>query len=180
MAFPAALAGVGMGASALGGVTGAIGSLFQGQAQANMYNYQAGVAQVNAQIAKQDATYATQGGEVEAQQSGMRTRAEVGATRAGFGAGNLAISSGSPSKVIASETEIGQQNEALIRANAAKRAYGFEVGAAGDIAQAGAYRAAAKTSLAAGDIGAVSSIIGGAGQVSSKWLQAQQAGIFNG
>jgi hypothetical protein len=63
----------------------------------------------------------------------------------------------------------------VIRANAAKKAYGFEVGAAEDVAQAGAYTVAGETSVTAGDIGAVSSVLGAAGSVSSKWLQASQA-----
>jgi hypothetical protein len=169
------MAGVGIGASAAGAGVGAIGSLFQGQAQSAMYNYQAGVAQVNATVAKQDATYATQAGEVEAQNSGMRTRAEVGSTRAGMAAGNVDITSGSGARVITSETEIGQQNEATIRANAAKRAYGFDVKAAADTAQAGAYDVAASTSKTSGIIGAVSSVIGGAGNVAAKWAQYGQS-----
>jgi hypothetical protein len=170
MASPLAL--VGIGASAVGGVTSAIGNMMSGQAQANMYNYQAGVAQANAEVKKQDAAYALEAGEVTAQQSGMRTRAEVGATKVGFAAGNVA--GASTDRVLTSETEIGAENQALIRANAAKRAYGFEVGASADIAQAGADRVAASTSKTAGDIGAVSSLVGAAGQVSSKWLQYKQ------
>jgi hypothetical protein len=169
------MAGVGIGASAAGAGIGAIGSLFQGSAQSNMYKYQAGVAQVNATVAKQDAQYATQAGEVEAQNSGMRTRAEVGSTRAGMAAGNVDITSGSGARVIASETEIGQQNEATIRANAAKRAYGFDVKAAADTAQAGAYDVAASTSQTSGVLGAVSSVIGGAGNVAAKWAQYGQS-----
>ena len=175
MADPVSLAVIGMGAAAAGGGVSALGSLFSGQAQKNMYNYQAGVARANAVVAKQDAAYALASGEVEAQQSGMKTRFQEGATKVGIAAGNIDTSTGSAGKVIASETEIGQENEAVIRANAAKKAYGFEVGAAEDVAQAGAYTVAGETSVTAGDIGAVSSVLGAAGNVSSKWLQASQA-----
>ena len=175
MADPVTLAAIGIGSAAAGGLTSAIGSLFSGQAQSNMYKYQAGVATANAAIAKQDAAYAIASGEVEAQQSGMKTRFQEGATKVGIAAGNIDTSTGSAGKVIASETEIGQENEAVIRANAAKKAYGFEVGAAEDVAQAGAYTVAGETSVTAGDIGAVSSVLGAAGNVSSKWLQASQA-----
>ena len=175
MAFPAVLAGVGMGAGALGGVTSAIGNLFSGQAQSNMYNYQAGVALANAKVAKQDAAYATASGEVEAQQAGMRGRFQQGATKVGIASGNIDTSTGSGSQVLKSETEVTQENEGVIRANAAKRAYGFEVGAAEDVAQSSAYKVAGETSVTAGDIGAVSSILGAAGNVSSKWLQAGQS-----
>ena len=175
MAFPAILAGVGMGAGALGGITSAIGNLFSGQAQKKMYDYQAGVALANAKVAKQDAQYALDSGEVEAQQAGMRGRFQQGATKVGIASGNIDTSTGSGGKVLASETEVTQENEGVIRANAAKRAYGFEVGAAEDVAQSSADIAAGKTSVTAGDIGATSSILGAAGSVSSKWLQASQA-----
>jgi hypothetical protein len=175
MADPVTLTALGVSAATTiaGGVAGAAGASYKSQAEANMYNYQAGVAKANAQIAKQDATYALASGQVEAEQSGMRTAAEVGATRVGYAAGN--ISGGSPNKVIASEKEIGAQQSGIIQANAAKRAYGFEVGAAGDVAQAGAFESAAETSRVAGDVAVTSSILGTVGSVSSKWLQAKNA-----
>src|ERR1700734_3029852 len=111
MADPVSLAAVGIGATAAGGITGAIGSIFHGKAQSAMYNSQAGVAQVNSTLATQDANYALATGEVEAQQQGMKTAAEVGTTRAGFGASNIDVNTGSHSQVTASETAIGQENE---------------------------------------------------------------------
>lgn len=170
MADPVTLMAVtGMAATAGGAVVGALGSEAKGQSEAQMYNYQAGVAKVNAQIAKQDANYTLAAGGVQQEQAGMRERAVIGETRAGFGASNIA--GGSKNAVIKSEIEVGQQNQGIIAANAAKRAYGYEVSAAGDIATAGADQFAAKTSKTAGDISAVSSILGGVGSVSSKWLQ---------
>lgn len=167
MASPLALAGIGAGAA--GSVIGALGKLGQGQSEAQMYNYQAGVAAVNAQIAKQDANYTLDAGGVQQQQAGMRERATIGATRAGFGASNVA--GASKNAVVSSEIEVGQQNQGIIAANAAKRAYGFEVGAASDTATAGALDFSASNAKTAGDIGAVSSILGGVSSVSSKWLQ---------
>lgn len=169
MADPVTLAAIGMGASAGGSAISALGSIGKGSAEASMYNYQAGVARVNAQIAKQDANYTLEAGGVQSQQAGMRERATIGATRAGFGASNVA--GGSKNAVISSEIEVGQQNQGIIAANSAKRAYGFEVGAASDTATAGALDFSASNAKTAGDIGAVSSILGGVSSVSSKWLQ---------
>ena len=168
MADPVSLAVIGMGAGAAGGGVSALGSLFSGQAQSNMYKYQAGVAQVNATLAKQDADYAEAAGQEESQASGMKTRFQIGQTKAAFGASNVA--GPSQNRVVSSEIAVGQENEALIQANAAKRAYGFNVKAAQDTAQAGAYDVAASTSETAGELGAVSSVIGAAGNVASKWL----------
>ena len=174
MADPISIAAiVGAGASVAGAGVSAYGNLAKGQADSSMYQYQAGVAQVNAKIAQQDANYALQSGEVQGQQAGMRERQVLGATRAGFGASN--VEGASKNAVISSEIQVGQQNQGIIAANAAKRAYGFEVGAASDTAQAGALGVAADTSKTAGDIGAVSSILGGVSSVSSKWMQAYPA-----
>ena len=177
MADPVSLTllAVGAGSAIAGGITSAAGSEYSGKAAAGMYNYQAGVADVNATLAKQDAVYAQSAGEVEAQQSGMKTRTQVGQTRADFAAGNINAGTGTAGKVIASETEIGQFEQAQIRQDAAYRAYGFNVRGAEDVAQAGAYKTAAATSLTSGNIGAVSSILGGVGSVSSKWTQAGQS-----
>jgi hypothetical protein len=172
MAFAAPLA---IGASVAGGAVGAFGSLMSGQAQSAMYNYQGGVAQVNATLANQDATYAESVGGVEEVNAGLKGRQQFGATRAGIGAGNVSTTTGSGGDVLKSETEITQQNEATIASNTAKRAYGFQVKAAEDTAQGTAYDAAASTSETSGDIGAISSVIGGAGSVSSKWMQYGQS-----
>jgi hypothetical protein len=169
MADPVTLTAITIGATAAGAGVGALGKLGQGQSEAQMYNYQAGVARVNAQIAKQDANYTVAAGGVQQEQAGMRERANIGATRAGFGASNVA--GGSKNAVVSSEIEVGQQNQGIVAANAAKRAYGFEVGAASDTATAGALDFSATNAKTAGDIGAVSSILGGVSSVSSKWLQ---------
>lgn len=179
MADPFSLAAISIGSSALGGATGAVGSIMGGNSQASMYQYQAGIAQMNAQIAKQNASYATAAGEVTAQQSGMKTSQEIGAIKAGQGAGGLAVGSGTNARVVDSQLQVGQEDQALIRSNVAKQAYGYEVTAAQDTAQAQLDTQAASNSKTAGYIGAFSSLLGSAGSVSSKWLQASNAGVFN-
>lgn len=176
MAAPVAVAGIGM--TALGGITQAFGAEQQGAAQAAMYNYQAGIAQMNAQIAKQNADYETALGEVQAQQQGMKTRAEIGETRAAQGAGGLDVNTGSNLAVRASEAELGAQDQAMIRSNAARRAYGQMVEAAQDTAQSNVDMMAASNAKQAADINAFSSILGAGSSVSSKWMQASSLGLF--
>ena len=174
MAAPG-MAALGIASSVAGGITGAIGAETTAGAQSNMYDYQAGVAKVNAAVATQDAAYARDAGGVQSQEAGLKGRAEQGSTRAGIAAGNVDINQGSGARVLKSETEITQQNEAVITGNAAKRAYSFDVKAAGDTATAGADYAASTTSLESGDINATASIIGSAGSVASKWGQFGQS-----
>lgn len=192
MADPVTMAGVGIGGSILQGFIGAEGAETQAQAQADAanfkaatYQYQAGVAQQNAQLAKQNANYALYSGEVQAQEMGLKVRAQIGSTKATQGAGGLDVNTGSNAAVRASEKEIGDQNVAIIRSNAAKVAYGYEVQAFQDDQQAAwdmtgsqFETKAAAYAKKAGDISAVSSIIGGVTGAASKFSSAKSAGIF--
>lgn len=179
MADPLTLTAVSLATTAMSGAVSAYGAYSGGQSQAAMYQYQAQVAAANKQIADQNAAYAKEAGEVSAQQSGMKSRFERGEIIARQGAGGLALGSGSQGRVVTSQLSVGQQDQALIRANAAKQAYGYEVQGMQATAQGALDTAAASNARTAGDIGAFGSILGTAGSVSSKWLQASQAGVFS-
>lgn len=152
----------------------AMGAVQQGQSQAAMYNYQSGVAQMNQQIMKQNADYAVAAGEVTAQEKGMETRFKVGETIAQQGAGGLAVGSGSNARVVSSELAIGQQDQALIRSNAMRQAYGYEVEAAKFGAESTMDQYAAANAKTAGYTKAFGSLLSGAAGVSSKWQQLSQ------
>lgn len=177
---PANLAMSSMGASGGGGILSGIGSFMSGQSQAKAYEYQAGVAKINEQIAKQNADYAFAAGEVEAQEAGMKTRAQVGETIAQQGAGGLAIGSGSNARVVQSEKEIGAENVGIIRSNAAKRAYGYQVEAVGEEAKSQLLTSAATSAKTSSFISGLTSFIGAGGSVADKWMKASQVGIFGG
>jgi len=171
------MAGVGLGATALGGVTSAVGNWFGGESQGAMYDYRAGIALMNKQIAEQNANYAINAGEIKAEQAGMKARYEIGQQIAGGGASGLDVRSGSKAAVTAGMYKVAQQDLGIIRTNAAKEAYGYEVEAASDQAESELDKYAAKTSRTSGQIAAIGSLLGAAGSVSSKWIGAGQAGI---
>ena len=175
MAAPVAL-----GMAAAGAMVNAYGNYQAGQASAAEYNYKAGVSAVNQQIAQQNANYARYAGEVEAQTQGMKVREQIAQTRAEQGAGGLDISSGSPAAVQTAEYKIGQQDIAVVRSNAAKRAYGYEVEAYQYGTQSTLDKYAAAQSKTAGTIAAIGSLLGGASSVSSKWTEGQKSGVFTG
>lgn len=177
---PVTLTAISVGATVAGGATGALGSLISGDANQKMYQYQAAVAKMNQQIAKQNAGFALATGEVQAQQMGMKTRAVIGQTKADQGASGLDVNSGSTTKVRESEAEVGAEDAATIRSNAARKAYGYEVTAAQDEAQGKLDIMAGENAKTSGEIGAFSSILGAVGSVSSKWLTGTQQGIFGG
>jgi hypothetical protein len=178
MAAP--VAAVGIGAAIAGSAVSAFGAYQQGQAGAAEYNYKAGIAAVNQQIAEQNANYATYAGEVQAQQQGIKTSQEIATTKAEQGAGGLDVSSGSNVRVRQAEYDVGQENIGLIRSNAAKRAYGYEVEAYQYGAQVSLDKYAASESKIAGTTAAIGSLLGGASSVSSKWTDASKSGVFTG
>jgi alkanesulfonate monooxygenase SsuD/methylene tetrahydromethanopterin reductase-like flavin-dependent oxidoreductase (luciferase family) len=175
MAAPLAI--VGIGAAAAGAVTGAFGSYESGQAQKAAYTYQAGVASINAQIARQNADYAIAAGETAAQQQAMKVRATIGSTRAAQGASGIDVNTGTSVDVRASEADIGSEDIAITRNEALRKAYGYQVEGMQYETQSTLDKYAATNAAFAGDIGAVTSILGGASSVSTKWQQASQAGI---
>lgn len=179
MAEPQNIANLSMGMSGAGGLLGATGNIFGGVSQSNMYQYQAGIAQLNAKIAKENESYALVAGEREAGRSGMATRFKVGETRARFGAGNLAVSSGSPKDVTDSIGSIGGMDAATIRNNAARVAYGYATEAVSEESKASAYGRASTDALVSGFLKGTGSLISGSTSVSSKWLQGNQAGIWS-
>ncbi len=175
MADPFTWAAVGMGASALGGVVGAVGAEQKGAADQAMYGYQSSVARMNAQIALQNAAYTQRAGGSAAYQSGLKTAATVGVQKANQGASGVDVNSGSPFGIRQTTTELGQLDQNLIRTNYAKKAYGFEVESATKTAEAGADVIAGQQASKAADIAALGSILGGVSSVSSKWLQASSS-----
>ncbi len=178
MTSPQTLSGVGIFSSLFGGLTQAMGAKQLGAAQAQMYNYQAGVAETNRQIAEQNRVYALQAGEITAEQYGIKAAQTEGQIKAAQGASNIDVNVGSTVAVQAGQRKVAAMDLDQIRQNAARVAYGYETEAVQAQAQAGLYGMAAKTAVLAGDISATSSLVSTAGSVSDKWLQAQQYGIL--
>ena len=174
----ALLGEVSMGATFLGGVTSAIASFAGGEAQKQMYDYQAGVAKLNAEISRQNETYATQVGEIQATQAGLQGAQRMGKIRAAQGASGLDVNSGSNKQVQDSQVEITKFDAAAIRSNAARTAYTYANQAVGFGAQANMDTVAGKNARMAGLIGVGSSLVGAAASVSSEWLRGNQLGMW--
>lgn len=236
MASPTGLLGlVGIGASIAGGATQAkaaqnaakgqmiqiqgqmmqaFGQAFGMDVQAQQYDYQAqidkyqaGVAEVNKRISEQNAAYSRDVGEVEAQAAGMKAAADRNEMLVTQGASGLDVNVGSSARVRESMIELGAHDQAVIRASAAKKAYGYEVEATMNEAQADVYRYTAsmnevqadETRQAAqytrttattigqqamgvaqegGNLGVTGSLVNTVGSVASKWISGTQSGIF--
>ena len=171
------VAGVGMVSSGVGSLLSYFGAKQEGTATQAMYNYQAGIAQLNQKIALQNRDYSLATGEQQAAQEGMKQRAIAGRTKAVQGASGIDVGSGSSVDVQTSEAKIAGMDLATIRNNAARKAYGYTVEAAQDTAQAGLYTMAGVNAKQAADIKATGSLISGVTGVADKWLQASSMGL---
>lgn len=174
MAFALPIA---MIATAAGAGLSAVGQLQQGAAQSAMYSYQAGVARANAMIAERNAQWATLEGVRREEISGQKTAFQRSEAIAQQGASNLDVNRGSAKQVQESITQVGRQQEDIIGSDAVRRAYGYRVEEAQDVAQAGAFSSASKTARTASYLAAGGSVLGGIESVSSKWMWASAMGV---
>lgn len=175
-----AIGAIGLGTSLAGGALSAFGAVSGGEANAKAYNYRAGMSRVNAAINMQNSDYALAAGETKARQYGMAAAQNMGKIKAGQAASGIDITSGTPKEVQESQQLITKIDNAQIRENAGRTAYGHRVQANNDLLQAGLDDMSASNSRRAGRISAIGSIIGTASSVSSKWLQGKQVGLWGG
>lgn len=179
---PGQSAGVGMGAKAGGSILSAIGALNEGTAGAAAYTYKAGMAQINKSLALGNADYARKVGEFQATESGLKSRFQQGKILSGQSASGFDVNApgSSAESVRDSQQKIAQIDQGVIRANAARTAYGFDVEAAKDESESAMDLAAAKNVKSASYLTAATSILGGVSSVADKWSQASQYGLYGG
>lgn len=177
MAAP--IAAIGLGATIAGGITSAAGASLSSASQQQMYNYQAGVAQINAQISLQNRDYAVQQGEQQAATYGLQAKQRMGEITVAQASSGLDINSGSAVKVREGQEQMTNRDLTLIRSNAAKVAYDYDVQSVQFENQAQLYQMAGTNANQAGQISATASILGTASSVASKWTSAGYAGLFS-
>ena len=165
----AALPAIAIGSQIGGSLLNAFGSYQSGQAGKATANYQAQVAQNNAAIAAQEARMIEQAGFAKEANVNMKSRAQGGAITAGFAGQGVDVNSGSAAAVRTAQAQLGSLDALTTRSNTAREVYGKEVEQTSDIAQAQLDTAKGKQAETAGDIGAFSSLIGGAGSVAGQY-----------
>ncbi len=173
MAFLAPLA---IPLAVAGGVVGAMGAIQSSQAAASAAKYNAAVAEQNAAIQKRNASMAIQAGEQRVAMEGLKTKAKVGGIMATQGAQGVDVMSGSALDVRSSAADLGELDALTVRSNAVKEAYGYEVNAMNDKAQAALDRKQASASLASGWYGAAGSLLGAASSAGSQFAKWQATG----
>jgi len=172
----ASIAGTGM--QVLGAFRGSQVSKFEAKANAASARYSAAVAANNAIIAQRNAELSAAEGNAEAAQKQLETRAKAGAIKASQAASGVDVNYGSAVDVRSSAAATGQLSAINIRANAARKAYGYQQEARDYTAQSKLYEAQAKNAKIAGDIEASSTLLGGlssAGQGFGDYLDRRSA-----
>lgn len=150
----------------------ALGSISQSRASAASAGYNAKVAAQNAELQIQNAQFAGAEGEQNLAAQGAKNKAALAATLANQGASGVDVNTGSAVDVRESEAKLGMLNALTIRSNAAKQAYGFQVGAASERGQAALGRAQQKSDTTGGYISAGANVLSGLGSAArySTWL----------
>lgn len=162
MSFASALAGTAMGASA-------IGSVIQGEGEAQSADYMSQVAANNEKIARNNANMALEQGTQAQEQAELQTGQQMGMLRTRFAASGVTQDSGSALNVKSSAAEMGELNAENIGYNANVQAWN-------DMNQASAYGAQSQLYQSQASYDMMGSIRGGASNVSSKWLSWQTEG----
>lgn len=178
MADPATMLGVSTATSIGSSIIGGIGAGQTASANAAAYRYKAGLALMNQKINKQNAAWAREAGDINAEISGVKSRQEIGGTKARQGATGLDVNTGSAAQVREDQGAVAKFEQGMIRYDASKTAYGYEVKAATDEAESRMMEAAARSSEKAGRLGIISSILGGATSVAGKWFDASRSGVI--
>ena len=168
---------LGLGGSLLGAGIGAMGAYESGQATSAAAAYQAQVALNNAAIARKNAELAMQSGEEKVGIQGLKTRAAVGAEKAGQAASGVDVNKGSFVSARAGTAELGALDALTIRSNAAKQAYGQEVAATSETAQAGLETFESQQAKDAGLVSALGTAIGGVGSAGLNYAKMSNAGF---
>lgn len=166
MAASAAIGLIGTGISAAGAYE-------KGQATGAAADYQAQVARNNAQIAAENVNMTEASGAARETIQGMKTRAAVGETKAAQGSSGVDVNSGSGVDVRAAEAKLGALDALTIRSNTAREAYGYQVKATSETAQAGLLAMQGSQARTAGGIDALGTFLNGAASVGGKFAGMQ-------
>lgn len=173
----AAVAPLMIASTVAGGITSGIGAESSASAQAAALNYQAQVAQNNAKITRQNADWDLQSGDIAAANQSLRTAQVVGQTKADQAASGVDVNTGSFVKARAGEAETGMLDAMTIRSDAAKKAYADEVQANSQTAQSQLDTMGAASAEKAGNIGAMTSLLGAASSAFGDYAKMQKLGV---
>jgi hypothetical protein len=150
---------------------GAAGQMQQGQAQKDAADYQAAVDRNNAILSQRQARDAVERGQAD-QQTQMRKNADAeGRARASYASRGIEGNFGSPLEVMGDMAQFGALDAKTIGINSQREAAQYEAQAMNSNASATLKQQQGNNAQAAAGIGAMGSLISGAGSVASNWYK---------
>lgn len=170
------LTALSLGATAVGGVTSAIGAAQQGKAAQEAANYQAQVAANNSALAAQQATEVRRQGQEALAEQGRKAAQRLGATRAALGAAGVDVNSGTALDVQEGTAEIGRLDQLRVWSQAVNKAFEADVQSTNYANEGTLTRMKGKSAASAGNIGVATSLLGAASNFSSKWAGFSRTG----
>ena len=154
---------------ALGALGSANSAKANAQSQQEQLNFTANLGDINARISESQAQQTLLAGQREEQKSRIATANLKGTQRASLAANGVDLGVGSAAQILTSTDVMGEIDANTIQSNAIKSAWGYRTQGANQTAQATSSRAAA--GAISPDSTFASTLLGGAGQVSSSWYQ---------
>lgn len=177
---PGTMGAASIASTILGGALSGAGASASAGASADSFNFKAGIAKLNSDINKQNAAWSLNQGAIKASNYGLKAGQEIAETKVIQSSSGLDINSGSKEAVRDTQQDVAKFDQNLIRADAAHTAHGYEVKAAADSMEAEMDRVSAVNAGKAGKLNVLSSIIGTASSVASKWTQGNTLGMWSG
>lgn len=139
-----------------------IGDLAGGQAEKQSLNYQAKVDDQNAAVAHMQSTNALAIGSQEEDRQRARVRQAIGSQRAAIAANGIDPSSGSALDAQVNTAGFGEEDALTLRANAARKAWGYDVESNNYSSSAKLKRAGAKNAVTSSILSSGADIFGAA------------------
>jgi hypothetical protein len=168
--------GASLGLQLLGGMNQADAARQKADTDAAAYRYRAQVAENNAKISEENARLETAAGEANTEQALLRGRARVGQIKAAQAASGVEINSGSSATISEAASELAMLDAMTIRSNSARKAYGYQVEATSQRANAQLGEASARNAQIAGDYAVTGSLLGTAAGMFGKLSQWNSKG----
>lgn len=178
MCFTTGAAIASLAATAIGTGISAYGSYQQGQAASKAASYNAQIAENNRTIAEQNAEYATRAGIAKAEQESLAGRSALGKIKARQSASGVTVASSSSEDVVEGAREANVLDVANVVQNAQLQAYGYKSQAMNFEAGANLARIEGANARRAGTLGALGTLLSGAGSLGGQYTYYSHEGII--
>lgn len=156
-----------LGIQGAGTLMSTVASYQKSRADKAAYGFAAATADQNAALDALKASDARFRGDVSAQTAELKTAQLAGKQRAGMAASGVDLGTGSPNLILAGTEFMGERDAQIIKDNAMKEAWGFDVQAANDRSNAALFRFRAASERPG--MNAATTLLTGAGSVASNW-----------